>query len=288
MKKCFCIAVLLLIHQLGMSQSNEKPLSKDSSIYFIRTIKGKEFIGKITEDNDSTFTVQLGNKSGASFVLIPKKEAKEIKIVRPEEVVNNRYWGTIPNISYVLSPSGYSLPKRQWYFQNIWIIYNQMNYGITNHLQLGLGGFVPDGMLWANARVTLPIVTNRLMIGGTVNYLMFSKSSFWINEPKYLIAYGFATIGSPLANLTIGYGRVYNKENNSMPLLVVSGAVRVSKSVLMVTENYIDERVSEQIHLVGMKTGRRIFSLTVGVSITKANRFSVLPWIGFGVLFGKK
>ena len=278
----------LMTNHLVVSQSVISPLATDLPTYFIRTLNGKEFIGKIMEENDSTLTVQISSNGGESFVLIPKKETKEKKIVQPGDLVNGQYWGTIPNISYTFSPSGYPLRKGQWNFQNIWIIYNQLNYGVTNHLQLGVGGLVPNGMLWANARITLPIIPNKLSLGGAINYSLVSNASFWVYEPRYLIAYGFTTFGSPHANFSIGYGRVYNKENNSLSLVILSGAVRASKTVLMVTENYIDERVNEQTHLIGIRTGRRTFTSTVGVAFTKVNSFRALPWIGFGIRFGKK
>lgn len=279
------LAGFLLINHLVVSQIVSKPLLIDSSIYLIRTITGKEFIGKIIDNNDSSFTIQIENDAGESFATIPKKEVKEKQIVHATDIAHGQYWGTIPNVSYVLSPSGYSLRKGQWYFQNIWIIYNQLNYGVTDHIQVGLGGFVPNGMLWGNVRITLPVVSNRLIVGGAINYSTFSNTGFWINEPKFLIAYGFATIGSPHANFSIGYGRVYNRENNSQPLYVVSGALRASKAVLLVTENYLSNNINDQMHLFGIRTGRKSLTFTVGVSLTKANRFNALPWIGFGIRF---
>ena len=102
MKKFLLLVSLLLIQHLVVSQSAFRPLATDSVTYFIRTFNGKEFIGKIIEETDSSFTVRIFNNGGESFVLIPKKEAKETKIVQPGDLVNGQYWGTIPNISYTI------------------------------------------------------------------------------------------------------------------------------------------------------------------------------------------
>ncbi len=289
MKKGPQLLIWFILSHVVYGQAPATTQSNSTELRLIKTRSGKSFVGKIVMENDSSLTLQVENNSGESFANIPKKEIIETKKVSAAEVVNGHYWGKISNISYVFSPSGYSLRKGEWYYQNLWVVYNQLNVGITNNIQVGVGGVIPAGMLWGNVRLSIPIIANKITVGASFMYSSFSLGRILItDEKRFIIGYGFGTFGSPNANITVGYGQFYNSENTTQPLLIVSGAIRASKSILLVSENYIGGRANNQTHSFGIRGGRKTVSLTAGIFFNSSNRLTVLPWLGLGLRFGKK
>jgi hypothetical protein len=140
-------------------------------------------------------------------------------------------------------------------------------------------------MLWGNMRATLPVVKDKFIVGANFIYGAYSFSNiFFENQSKMIMGFGFATLGSSNYNLTFGYGTISNGAGGE-PLYTISGAARISRSMMLVTENYIQQN---DFHIVGAKIGHKQITLSVGVILSKNYSTRALPWLGIAFRFGRK
>jgi hypothetical protein len=208
--KTYCLKIVVWIAVLQNSDYIVAQQKSDSSKYVVRTADKEEFIAKIVSQTDSTITFKIENNLDNSKIILKRNIITHREKFISGEIVNGKYWRSFSNISYFLTPSGYSLRKGEWNIQNVWAIYNQINAAITNNVQLGIG-VLPSGMLWGNVRATMPIIRNQLIVGANFIYGTHSFSNtFFENQSKMMIGYGYATIGSPNYNITFGYGTISN------------------------------------------------------------------------------
>ena len=278
----FKISLILWIAlRFQLTNAQEKT---DSARYLVKTNDRKEFIAKILFKTDSTISFRIENNLGKSDVVIDRKSVLEIKKINSGEIVNGKYWRPPSNISYFLTPSGYGLRKGEWNIQNVWVLYNQVNVGVTNGIQVGVGTLPFAGMLWANVRATAPIVKDKLLVGGTFIYGTYSFNNiFFQKQSKWSMGYGFATVGSKNYNVTLGYGAIMS-EGSIGTFFTVNGAFRLSRSLLLVTENYI---LPNNLHMIGLKIDQNKITLSCGVLLFKDYRTQAIPWLGIAFRFGK-
>ncbi|MCB9270107.1 MAG: hypothetical protein H6561_11110 [Lewinellaceae bacterium] len=82
---------------------------------------------------------------------------------------------------YFFSPNGYGLHPGEAYYQNVWVLYNQVSFGITNNVSLGVGGasfpFGADATpVWMTPKVSVPVVRDKFQVGPVVSLVRYSAS----------------------------------------------------------------------------------------------------------------
>lgn len=257
----------------------------------IETVDGNEFLGEIVTQNSESIvlkTQKFGN------VTIRKSDIKKNEPVKVQQIKNGKYWFPNPQSTrYFWSPNGYGLKKGEGYYQNIWVIWNQFSYGLTDNLSIG-GGVIPVFLfggptpVFATVKFSIPVVKEKFNIaGGAIGGLVVGESDAGLG-----ILYGLATYGSPDANVTIGMGYGFaGGEWSQSPMINFNGMFRVSSRGYFITENYVISGGGETIVLFSFG-GRSIIkkaALDYGLILpaTSDGVPFAAPWLGFTIPFGK-
>jgi hypothetical protein len=294
MKKALSVFILLIVILTGIPNLSIAQNNQDSTKFQIETIDGNEYIGIILKQTSETIRIKT-DKLGE--ISIPQSEIKKISQLTAVQTKGGTYWLDNPHSTrYFWAPNGYNLKKGEGYYQNVWVLFNQAVYGITNHFSAGIGTVPlflfasPYTPAWITAKFSVPIVENKFNLGvgalmGTV--VGESKSGFGI-------IYGITTFGSKDKNLNIGLGWGYaGGKMASNPTVNISGMIRTGAKGYFITENYFIGTPDNFIVMM-MLGGRRIIKhmgLDFGAVIPLGGdigSFVAVPWLGLTIPFGTK
>lgn len=262
------------------------------NLFSVETIDGNQFMGEIIEEDALSIrlkTQKLGEIS------IARNDIKTLQKVEFQQVKDGKYWFPNPQSTrYFWSPNGYGLKKGEGYYQNIWVLWNQFSYGLSDNFSIG-GGLIPTFLfggptpVFATAKFSIPIVKNKFNVaGGAIAGFVVGESDIGLG-----ILYGLGTYGSPDANVTIGMGYGYaGGDWSQSPMINFNGMFRISSRGYIITENYVISGAGETVVLISIG-GRSILknvALDYGLIIpfTGYGVEFAFPWLGFTVPFGKK
>jgi hypothetical protein len=282
----FCLAFLK--STIGVAQYEKL----DPTLYLIQTKNGNEYIGTIlSEDGEKLIllTENLGE------ITLFHKDIVKRREIKSSQIVDGTYWFENPQASrYFWSPNGYGLKKGEWYYQNVWIFFNQVSTGLTDNFSIG-AGLVPlflfagtSTPVWITPKLSLPVIDDQLNLGagGLLGAVIGEQNS------GFGILYGLSTFGSKNRNMTLGLGWGYaSGEMANQPTITLSGMVRTGARGYFLTENYYINSGNFTLGLISAG-GRRIIKnvgLDFGLAIPLASdmdTFVAIPWLGFTVPFG--
>ena len=257
----------------------------------IETKDGNEFLGEIIEE-DPLYIKLKTQKFGE--VTISKTDIKSQRPVEVQKIKDGKYWFPNPQSTrYFWAPNGYGLKKGEGYYQNIWVLWNQFAYGITNNISLG-GGIIPTFFFGAptpvfgTLKLSIPIVKDKFNIaGGAIAGYVIGEEGAGLG-----IVYGLTTFGSPDANVSLGMGYGFaGGDWANAPMFNVNGLFRVSSRGYIITENYIISGNGDNAIIISFG-GRSIIkkaALDYGLIIPfiDGSVDIALPWLGFTIPFGK-
>lgn len=267
---------------------------EETPIFRIKTKDGNEFIGEIRLEDDQKI-ILLTEKLGE--ITIRKIDILSREEVNISRIVDGELWFENPqNTRYFFNPNGYGIRKGEAYYQNVWVLFNQVTVGVTDNFSLSAGMiplFLFSGTptpVWINPKVSIPVIENQYNVGagaliGTV-----------IGEPNtgFGILYAVNTFGDKDRNINLGLGWGYSSEGiASRPTVSIGGMYRTGPRGYILTENYIISTGNETVGLLSFG-GRRIIGvvgLDYGLLIPFSNNeidFIALPWLGITVPFGRK
>jgi hypothetical protein len=289
--KVLVISVLVLITVVISANAQTQA---DTTLYQIETTDGNEFIGTISKQ-DSLRTFIKTEKFGEISVL--NSEIKRKEIIKVQQIKEGKLWFENPQETrHFWAPNGYGLKKGEGYYQNIWVLWNQFSYGVTDHFSIG-GGIIPlflfgvETPVFATVKFSIPVVENKFNIGGgaIAGYVLGVES-----DGGFGILYGVTTFGSRDNNVTLGLGYPFaGGEWAPAPLINFSGMFRVSSRGYFITENYIisaDDQTLVMLSMGGRSIIKKI-SLDYGLFIplsSDMDGFVAIPWLGLEVPFGKR
>ncbi len=265
----------------------------DSTLVQIETLDGNHFTGKITNQDSEKLTIVTDNLGEIEIKL---SSIKSRKTVLASQQKNGEWWLDNPQSTrYFWSPNGYGLKKGEGYFQNVWILWNQVAYGITDNFSIGgtviplfLFGGAPTPVI-INPKISLPINKNKLNLGaGALIGTVLGES-----ETGFGIVYGVSTFGSPNSNVSIGLGYGFaGGEWASSPLVNFSAMTRLSSRWYFLSENYFIGVAGESGGLISggarwiINRAALDFGLFVPVGFGISTVVAI-PWLGFTIPFGK-
>lgn len=285
----FVFVFAFLAAQTAKSQTTSKPDSIKK--YRIETTDGNEYVGQLIDQNEAQ--VRLKTET-IGEITIPKDQIKTITEISISEKKNGTYWLENPQATrYFWAPNGYNLKEGEGYYQNVWVLFNQAVYGISDHFSAGIGT-VPLFLLggtstpaWITLKFSVPVVENKFNLGagalvGTV---------VGANSSGFGVLYGIGTIGSRDENLNIGLGWAYaGGQIASTPTVNISGMVRTGPKGYIISENYFIG-TSDSFSVLMSIGGRRMIKrmgLDFGAFIpfgTGIDTFVAVPWLGFTIPF---
>jgi len=184
----------------------------------------------------------------------------------------------------------YGLKRGEVYYQNVWVLFNQVSVGVGNNFSIGVG-LVPLFLIagaptpvWLIPKVSIPVVKDKFAIGaggmfGTV--LGTEKSGFGI-------VYGITTFGSRDANVSLGVGYGYlSGDWAKKPMINISSFIRVSPRTYIITENYV---ISGESTTVLISLGARTLVKRIGIDyglfmpfFPDQDTYFAIPWFGITV-----
>lgn len=247
-----------------------------------------EFIGQLVKEDALTITLKTDN---LGTIAINKKDIKSRKAVETEQIKKGDFWFPNPQSTrYFWSPNGYGLKKGEGYYQNIWVLWNQFAYGVTDNISIG-AGVIPVFLfggptpVFGTAKFSIPVVENKFNVGGgaILGTVLGDGTSLGI-------MYGIATLGSTDSNVTFGMGYGYADGGwANAPAISFSGMFRISKKGYILTENYLLSGDSDTgvIVTIGGRSIIRKAALDYGLVIPLGVDAGIaLPWLGMTIPFG--
>lgn len=255
----------------------------------IETRDGNTYIGRVlSETGDSVVfkTEKLGILRFSKTDILALRDLDKVSAVKGE------YWLPNPQSSrYFWAPNGYGLKKGEAYYQNIWVMYNQVSFGLTNHFSLG-GGIMPVFLLgaevvpvWLVPKFSVPIEKEKINLGTGA----FLGSFIGEDTGVFGLLYGTATFGSRDKNFSLGmaYGFADSEWMNK-PVINLSTLIRVGPKGYFISENYLipaDNQLAGVISFGGRSMIRKIgldYSLWIPVG-ADIGSFFALPFLGVTV-----
>lgn len=203
----------------------------------IKTYKGSVYSGKIIETDEMFVLFQ----TDYGLMRIPKNHIIEVDMLDEESLKNNQYWYPNPNSSRLFfAPTARMLKQGEGYFADYFIFFPTLTYGVTNYFTLGGGlSIIPAVDLEKQIFLLTPkfgIKTSEkldLAVGALLAKLPDESTSLGI-------LYGVGTFGTTDKSFTLGAGYGYVDDDLAeKPMVVVGGESRVSRSISVVSENWL-------------------------------------------------
>lgn len=199
--------------------------------YSVELRSGTSFVGTLTAITDQALTFDTRDLGS---VTVQRSNLRQLTPLAAEQA--RRGYDDVGNGTRLFfAPTARNLRKGEGYVQDIDVYLIGGNYGITNNISVGVLLPVFPGLelnvFAVTPKVSVP-VSEKFNLGAGVLY----ASAFGYGAG---IGYGVATYGSADTNLTAGLGYAFAKgETSSTPVVVVGGAVRVSRRLFLVDETY--------------------------------------------------
>ena len=210
-----------------------------------RSIGGKNLGKHIIEGNSQEIATLI---SFASIDIIKKDLPNDKFQWDPADGIIHRYSPeVIPdsqrsisnehNSRYFFAPSAYNLKKGELYYNSIYFLLHDIQYGIGDKFSFGMGTTIAAIPFYFTPKISFPIGRKSAFGIGNIMVLGTWGVDFFGN-----LLYGVYTYGSDDA-LSIGAGLFSSTDNDftaktNSPILNVSGVLRISDYVYAVSENY--------------------------------------------------
>lgn len=260
--------------------------------YKVITVQNQTFVGELIFEDDEKITLRT---ESLNRLTILRENIKRIEKINADRIRNGEYWFENPQSTrYFFTPNAIGLRKGRGYYQNTWVLFNNVNYGISDSFSIG-GGVIPlflfgtgETPMWLLPKVSVPVVADKFYIGGGAMIGGIVGES----TEAVGVLYGVATVGNRDKNLSVslGYGYVGSDISNT-PVVNISGLIRTGRKFYLLSENYFVPGVDESgIASVGLRWAPESFALDFGLfrPLVDAGSLIGIPWLGVTIPFGNK
>ena len=261
--------------------------AQDTEMYRVETVDGSIFIGELISESNDSITI-LTESAGA--ITINRENIRSLEAFDGRGAEQKRWHENHQSSRYLLTPSAIGLRQGQGYYQNSWILFNNVNYGITDHLSIG-GGVIPVFLFgsvsvpfWITPKIKLPLesesfhVSAGALIGGAIG-----------ESATGGVFYGNSTWGDGNRNLTLGLGYAFGAgEIETTPVVSISGMIRTGRSIYLVSENYfINDSGFNGLASFGVRWAPENFSVDFALlrPLENLDSFIGFPWISLAIPF---
>lgn len=280
MKNLFTLHIIIAFFLFGNQtiQAQEEVSAKDSLVIVV-TENGEEFIGKMIAQSKDSLSLKLD----VGIIKIATSRIKSIK--KTSNTAFDNYANQYPD-QYFLSATARPLAKNQAYYKNMAVILNYASVGVSDHVSLG-GGFETISLIagtpvfFLNTKAGTSLSERWHASGG----LFFASRNF---ESEVLLAYSVFTYGSNSNHVSaiVGFGLQENQVMSAPPL-AFSTSIRLSKSMSVMSENFLIPGFLSTayeyagIHGVKFRTNKNTFNIG-GIVYPDFGAFvDVLPYAGY-------
>ena len=278
----FIILITLIVISCPESTFAQQDTT-DIEMVQLKLTDGSNIVGDIIEEDDNTILIRtLSNLE----IRVPKENIAERNIIKGQ-IEEGEFWHSDPNQTRMFfAPTGRALKQGEGYFSVYEIFFPFIAVGVTDWFTLAGGmTLIPglDGQAFYIAPKFTPIQLPNFDASIGVIYLALPES-----DDGGGIAYGVATYGTEKAAFTLGLGFGFSGGDFAdKPIIVIGGEVRVSKSVKLISENWLV--LSGDVDLISF--GVRFFGENLAadfglITSTEAgDGFPFFPWLGFAYNF---
>jgi len=233
----FTLLTCSLFAQETVSQSTLSQ-ADTSQVFVVKLNDGSSVIGRISKITAEGFEVE----TTVGRVTIPYTKTVSAKVIDPTKIRDGYYWFPNPNQTRLfLAPTGRMLKQGNGYYQNIYLFFNGLAYGITDNITIGGGMsvFPTDNFLENNIFYFTP------KVGTAINEnVSLAAGAIIINPPSLDevagLAYGVGTFGNETASFTGGLAFPFAGDDLAEQAVIMLGAdLRVSRRISLITENWI-------------------------------------------------
>ncbi len=142
------------------------------------------------------------------------------------------------NTRYFFAPSAYNLKEGELYYNTIYFLIHDIQYGLSDNFSIGLGTSVAGIPLYLTPKVSIPVGNKSAIALGDL--LIFG--TYGTNAVGNLF-YGSFSTGGIQGNSSIGVGYLTTNESEitsktSSVVFNLSGMARASSNIYLLTENY--------------------------------------------------
>ncbi len=275
------IFMLFMASMTAIYGQTETDKSKKSDVVIIKMKNGEEFKGEIIKKDENNITIKTVN---GELNLI----ASNVKSVETYDY-NGKYRFPNPHDTrYYFGPSAIPIKEEKGYYQNVLVVGNFVNYGVTKNFSLG-GGFefistVLGSPIWfLTPKAGFQVSKNAYVAGGLLVAGFSSKET--LTEIATL-GYSVLTIGNSDSNFSVGIGYgLISGELSEYPAIMVGGTHRVSNGIALLAENYYVNNTYFGIHGIRILSQKNAFDIGLIIVPEIASSIPALPFVGYSRSF---
>jgi hypothetical protein len=254
----------------------------EKKIYRITLKSGEVIYGRILERSSSSITI-ISEMFGQ--LAIPQKKIKEL--TRYNERLNKEFdeETRITSGFNFITPTAYTLRKKEYYLSSKYLFYNQVNYGITDHLQVG-GGVELLSTFFGNSPTYFVSVkgNKRFKDSWKVSANVFYANGNLLRDNALIGSIVTTTYGSTKNNVSVGGGMVYHENKlQQKPIITFSVLKQITDKISFISDNFYVPFFSEDPYF---SYGLRIFGEEIAIDFYFVNSkpISKLISVGFPVV----
>jgi hypothetical protein len=140
---------------------------------------------------------------------------------------------------YFFSPSSLNIKKGEFYYNSLYFIVHDVQYGISDQFSVGMGTTIFGFPFYITPKISIPVNERNSFAIGDMLILGTWGANFTGN-----LLYGTWTTGNIHNNFTMGGGYLViggGEINNRIqaPVINISGLVRMTDHMFFITENYL-------------------------------------------------
>jgi len=259
------------------------------SIYEIELTDGTEIAGYLIKKDSLIMSVKT---IGGVKMDLPLDKIRKTEISRGYSEDNEFFYSDPNQTRLFISPTGRALKQGDGYFSLNELVIPIFAYGVTDFISVAAGMSIvpglPEQLIYFNLKAT-PYFKDNFGIGAGIFYIGLTGDGDFSSK----VIYGVSTIGSNTAAVTFGLGGGIGSEGDlSSAMFLFGGDVRISKTVKLLSENFIlfDNSSSNSKPFSVFSLGVRFFGsrvagdlgfFTTMETLKNSEGFPFLPWATF-------
>jgi hypothetical protein len=261
-------------------------------------------VKQLTIGNNYSFEIKDGsNRSGRLDSLnavyyyinnpsigVDRISIKSVSKVKAIKLNKDGYFSNPHYSRYFFGPSAIPHPKGEVYWNNIWLEYNTIQYGVTDNFSVGMGGLLFTSLsgyptLLPNAKYSFKLnEKSHIAVGGLMLVINTSRKTSSASLPFVVYTYGDSE-----ANISFGGGWAHEKTSgwSNRPTGYIAGIKRVARNWVVQGEAYLlNNSTANTILLTTLRNIKPTSSWDFGAMILNFDGERIAePIIGYTIKF---